>query len=73
MFWGKGSDKKPEDKASEAPPASPAQTTNVDPRKDATQFDPDKLPTRRKLPKGLQNIVDKADADESFFDDLVDG
>ncbi|KAI0515306.1 mitochondrial 18 KDa protein-domain-containing protein [Xylaria bambusicola] len=69
MFWGKGPDKKPEDKAPEASPAA----TNVDPRKDATGFDPDKLPARRQLPKGLQKIVDTSDKDESFFDELKDG
>ncbi|CAJ2512412.1 Uu.00g054270.m01.CDS01 [Anthostomella pinea] len=72
MFWGKGpdKDKKPEEKAPETP-AAPA--TNIDPRKDATQFDPDRLPARRSLPKGMQSIVDKSDKDENFFDELVDG
>ncbi|KAI0966283.1 mitochondrial 18 KDa protein-domain-containing protein [Xylaria arbuscula] len=69
MFWGKGPDKKPEAKAPEAPSAS----TNIDPRKDASDFDPDKLPPPRKLPKGLQKIVDKSDKDESFFYDLKEG
>jgi len=72
MFWSKGSNKKPEDKASEASPA-PNATTNADPRKDATQFDPDKLPPRRELPKSLQKIVDDSDKNESFYDELVDG
>lgn len=75
MWWGKGSspsdkNEASKDKPSEAPPASP---TNVDHRKDATDFDPDKLPERRKLPKGMQSIVDKADKDDNFFDELVDG
>ncbi|KAI0189291.1 mitochondrial 18 KDa protein-domain-containing protein [Xylaria flabelliformis] len=70
MFWSKGPDKKPEDKAANAPPA-PA--TSIDSRKDATGFDPDKLPERRQLPKGLQKIIEKSDKDESFFDDLKDG
>ncbi|KAI1266078.1 mitochondrial 18 KDa protein-domain-containing protein [Xylariaceae sp. FL1019] len=70
MFWGRGSDKKPEDKAPEAAQASGA---SVDPRKDATQFDPDRLPERRKLPKNLQTIIDKSDKEENFFDELVDG
>lgn len=72
MWWGKGSSDKteaPKDK----PSAPPSSTGNVDPRKDASNFDPEKLPDHRKLPKGLQNIVDKADHDDNFFDELVDG
>ncbi|KAI0404144.1 mitochondrial 18 KDa protein-domain-containing protein [Xylaria palmicola] len=67
MFWGKGPDKKPEEKA----PSAPA--TNSEPRKDETEFDPDKLPPRRQLPTALQKIVEKSDKDESFFDDLKEG
>lgn len=40
---------------------------------DKETFDPDKLPIKEKLPKKLQNIVDKAHEDESFFDKVVDG
>ncbi|KAK5624577.1 hypothetical protein RRF57_000293 [Xylaria bambusicola] len=69
MFWSKGPDKKLENKAPEASPAA----TNTDPRKDATGFDPDKLPARRQLPRGLQKIVDTSEKDESFFDELKDG
>ncbi|KAI0817719.1 mitochondrial 18 KDa protein-domain-containing protein [Xylaria sp. FL0064] len=69
MFWGKGPAKKPEEKTPEAPSA----TTGNEPHKDATEFDPDKLPPRRQLPKALQKIVEKSDKDESFFDDLKDG
>lgn len=67
MFWSKGPDKKPEEKTQEAKAA------NSDPRNDATEFDPNKLPPRRQLPKGLQQIVEKSDKDESFFDDLKEG
>lgn len=70
MFWSKGPDKKPENKAPDGPPAA---ATNIEPRKDATDFDPDKLPERRQLPKGLQKIIEKSDKDESFFDDLKEG
>jgi mitochondrial fission process protein 1 len=70
MFWGKGSDdKKPEDKTPEVKPPG----ATADPRKDATAFDPNKLPERRKLPRNLQNIVEKSDKEENFFDELVDG
>ncbi|GAP92328.1 putative mitochondrial fission process protein 1 [Rosellinia necatrix] len=66
MFWSKGPAKKPEEKAAEA-------SSSTEPHKDATGFDPDKLPARRQLPKGLQQIVETSDKDESFFDDLKDG
>jgi fission process protein 1 len=36
-------------------------------------FDPDKLPPREKLPRRLQNIIDKSDQDSRFFDDVIDG
>lgn len=31
------------------------------------------LPAPEKLPDSLQKIVDKADKDESFYDELYDG
>jgi fission process protein 1 len=55
---------------SEDPPQEPPKVTTEDAKK---AFDPDKLPNREKLPKGLQTIVDKAHDDESFFDKVVDG
>lgn len=71
MFWSKGPDKKPEEKTPQSPPST---TTNgVEPRRDGSGFDPDKLPPRRQLPKGLQKIVETSDKDESFFDELKDG
>lgn len=33
----------------------------------------DDLPPRHKLPEGLQKIVDKAEKDESIYDELWDG
>ncbi len=62
--WGGGSDKPPV-----APKESPAETKA--PAKEP--FDPKKLPDREKLPPKLQNIIDKADKDENFFDELVSG
>ncbi|KAI1079125.1 mitochondrial 18 KDa protein-domain-containing protein [Whalleya microplaca] len=72
MFWGKGPSNPdaPKDKSPETPPAT---ATSIDPRNDATQFDPAKLPERRQLPKNLQNIVDKSEKDENFFGELVEG
>jgi fission process protein 1 len=71
MWWGKTPDK-PAETPKESPPASqqPIQKAadNV-----AKAFDPDKLPDREKLPRKLQQIVDKADKDESFYDELVSG
>ncbi|KAJ1331790.1 MTP18-like protein [Microdochium nivale] len=71
-WWGKGSsDKDKKDATSTSlPVASP---TSVDPKTDATDYDPKSLPARRKLSKGMQSIVDNADRDESFYDELVDG
>ncbi|KAI0834128.1 mitochondrial 18 KDa protein-domain-containing protein [Hypoxylon sp. FL0890] len=71
-WWDKGPDKSPDskDKPSQTPPDT---ATQVDPRKDATQFDPNKLPERRTLPKSLQKIMDKADKDDNFFDEIVEG
>lgn len=72
MFWSKGPDKTEpaKDKKPETPPSPAANTSS---RSDVNEFDPDKVPTQRKLPKDLQKIVDKADKDENFFDDLVEG
>jgi mitochondrial fission process protein 1 len=61
-WWGK-SDPKPQ-----AEPPKEAENASK-----TTSFDPDKLPQNRKLPQGLQKIVDKADEDNSFFDDVVEG
>lgn len=36
------------------------------------EFDPKKLPSREKLPDGLQKIIDKTDKD-NFYDDLYEG
>jgi mitochondrial fission process protein 1 len=77
MFWGKGPDKP------QAPKESPAETVKdtaqevktaaKDVQKAAKDFDPDKLPERHKLPTSLQNIVDKADKEENFYNELVEG
>ncbi|RYP13135.1 hypothetical protein DL767_010894 [Monosporascus sp. MG133] len=73
MFWDRGSPKKQEASKDKGPEASPTSATQADARKDATDFDPDRLPERRKLPKGLQKIVENSDKDENFFDELVEG
>lgn len=31
------------------------------------------LPAREKLPSSLQNIVDKAEKEDNFYDELYDG
>ena len=59
-WWGKSPDKPDPAKESKSKP-------------DDKTFDPDKLPAAEKLPKTLQEIVDKSDKDSRFFDDLVDG
>ncbi|KAG6187517.1 hypothetical protein E4U22_002351 [Claviceps purpurea] len=53
-------------------PKEPAQSPKADSEQPSRPFDPDKLPSRAKLPIRLQNIVDKADSD-SLFDDVVEG
>ncbi|KAG5924902.1 hypothetical protein E4U61_005749 [Claviceps capensis] len=53
-------------------PKEPAQSPKADSEQPSQPFDPDKLPSRAKLPIRLQNIVDKADSD-SLFDDVVEG
>lgn len=60
-WWGKSPDPK-----SEPPKDTKDEAHNK-------TFDPDKLPAREKLPASLQKIVDKADADNSFFDNIVEG
>lgn len=66
VWWGKDKEKS---SASTAKP-EPSKAEKEVPQK---TFDPDKLPERRKLPKKLQRIVDKADQDDSFYDELVSG
>ncbi|KAI1876858.1 uncharacterized protein JN550_000930 [Neoarthrinium moseri] len=70
-WWGKGSDKPKAQDPDPSPPAAAAQP--AEPRKDAPAFDPNKLPERKQLPRGLKSIVDRSDRDENFFDELVDG
>lgn len=61
-WWGK----------SEAKPDATATKGNDDASR-KEPFDANKLPESRKLPEGLQKIVDKADQDNSFFDEIVEG
>lgn len=63
-WWGKPKEPK-------EPKAEPSPDANADQQKQA--FDPDKLPAREKLPRRLQNIVEKSDQDSRFFDDVIDG
>ncbi|KAI1804960.1 mitochondrial 18 KDa protein-domain-containing protein [Daldinia bambusicola] len=69
MFWSKGPDKTEAAKDNKTPPAA----ANTSSRSDVTEFDPNKLPAQRKLPRDLQKIVDKSDKDENVFDELVEG
>ncbi|EGR51073.1 uncharacterized protein TRIREDRAFT_75200 [Trichoderma reesei QM6a] len=62
-WWGKSSDSKPEQQQQ--------QEQQKEARKESV-FDP-KLPKAEKLPKALQKIVDKADKDDSFFDNIKEG
>ncbi|KAK4161014.1 mitochondrial fission process protein 1 [Cladorrhinum sp. PSN259] len=58
----------PESRPEQRPFQTPPPTTT-----DAKKAAADKLPEGKKLPPKLQNIVNKADNDESFYDELVDG
>lgn len=60
-WWGKSDDSK------ESKPE--AQTTTAE----GKPFDQNKLPIAKKLPQGLQKVVDKSDKDTSFFDNVAEG
>ncbi|KAH8681119.1 mitochondrial 18 KDa protein-domain-containing protein [Xylariales sp. PMI_506] len=70
-WWGKSPDKSGASKTEDAVPSEGPKP--VDPRKDATNFDPHHLPDRKKLPKAMSKIMDQSDKDENYFDELVDG
>ncbi|KAL1888836.1 hypothetical protein Sste5346_009314 [Sporothrix stenoceras] len=60
MFWGKGPDKPPSETTTKVAGAS-------------TDYDTDKLPASKSLPRNLQKIVDKEDKDDNFYDELISG
>ena len=68
MWWGKRPHKPP---VGTSPQQSPLETK--DEPKGPAAFDPHKLPEQKKLPKGLQKIIDEADEEENFYDELVEG
>jgi fission process protein 1 len=75
MWWGKSPDK---DKPTETPKESTPVKDVVDKalgkaEKTAKEFDPDHLPEGKKLPRKLQKIMDKADKEDSFYGELVEG
>jgi fission process protein 1 len=74
MWWGKSSDK-PAEPSKEAVPQVQKVVENVEKKieKTAKEFDPNELPPREKLPAKLQKIMDKADKEDSFYDELVEG
>ncbi len=71
MFWSKGPDKPPTSNK-ESPPESKA-NDKKDEKDGPEQFDPKALPPREKLPKSLQKLVDKADKEDNFYDEMVSG
>lgn len=89
MWWGKSSDnadpkasapsaKETATSSATSAPADPQRYGSSTPKKStdaSTPSKPDKLPDRTKLPTALQNIVDKQDKEDSFWDfnELVDG
>lgn len=68
MWFGKGSHKP---SAGTSPQHSPLETK--DEPKGPVASDPHKLPEQKKLPKGLQEIMDEVDEEENFYDELVEG
>ncbi|RKU47161.1 hypothetical protein DL546_006988 [Coniochaeta pulveracea] len=74
MWWGKSSDK-PAEPSKEVVPQVQKAVEDVEKKveKVAKEFDPNALPPREKLPPKLQKIMDKADKEESFYDELVEG
>lgn len=69
MWWSNNSDKDPKAAAKE----TPAETSRKTDAKDASPFDPNRLPKREKLPPAMQRIVEKSEKEDNFFDELVDG
>ena len=63
-MWGRSQDKTPKESTPQAP---------KDAGKEPAAPDPNKLPNREKLPAALQQIVDKSDKEDNFFDELVEG
>lgn len=71
MWWGKSSDETPRADATPADP-KPKDGAAAASRSVAGK-DADKVPKRERLPPKLQELVDKSDQDDNFFDELVDG
>lgn len=67
-WWGRSSDTSSKAASNEASKEAPKETTQ-----DAAAFDPNRLPNREKLPQSLQKIVDKADHEDNFYDEIVSG
>lgn len=62
MFWGKGPDKPTAETSGKVAGASTS-----------TEYDSDKLPASKSLPRNLQKIVDKEDKEDNFYDELISG
>lgn len=73
MWWGKSPDKPAEPPKEPSPASTVAGKAEKAVEQTAKQFDPDKLPDRQKLPPSLQKIIDKADKEDNFYDELVAG
>ena len=73
--WSNKSSDAPTTPAKASPPAETklAPSTTVEVKKSNEKFDPNKLPEREKLPPKLQNIIDRNDKEDNFFDELVEG
>ncbi len=73
MFWGKGPDKPKPPPTESVPPEQPPANDKGDSKDVPKDFDPAKLPTREKLPRDLQKIVDREDKEDNFYNEIVSG
>lgn len=75
MFWGKKSDKSPEDAPGDGKTSSPSPWVKSKSQglKEEAVYDQNKLPEQKKLPNSLQQIVDKEDHEDNLYDEIISG
>ncbi|TLS27812.1 hypothetical protein PpBr36_01225 [Pyricularia pennisetigena] len=72
-MWWSNSNKEPEKSPKMEATSSSSKDTASTKDGPSKAFDPNSLPERQKLNPSLQKIVDKADREDNFYDQLVDG
>lgn len=73
MWWGKSPDKPTEAPKEPTPVKDVVNKAVGKVEETAKEFDETKLPERKQLPPQLKKIMEKADKEENFYDELVDG